>query len=575
MATCPKCRGQFPDDLKFCPTDGTSLLADEAFSGADADLPSGHTVGEYQVEKKIGEGGFGAVYLAVHPLIGKRVAVKVLSREYSSNPQMVQRFIEEARAVNQIRHRNIIDIFSFGVLDDKRQYFVMEYLDGKPLDVLLRERGRLRPEEAVPLLRQVARALDAAHTAGIAHRDLKPENVFVSYDDDGNPYPKLLDFGIAKLLGESQRSGQHRTRTGQPIGTPYYMSPEQCLGKSVDHRTDIYSFGVMCHELLTGKLPFWAEELMNVLVMQMTQQPPRMSAVCPEIPAGLDEPVLRMLAKQPENRPPAVASALEALAQAARDAGFAVEVHTKRSGMSTPGLLPPVPGKLTPAEQAEIGAAQTMPIGSARAEVMASLSAGGTPGAASVTAESGLETGLPGPTGGSRVKLVGALAGLGAIGVVVAVVLLRGSFGAGNADPAAAASGTASAVPTATTMGATAASATPTATSTSVAGEVKITVQSTPPGVDVYLGDSDAKLGSAPGPIIVQRGDKPITLTFRATGFTPERVDITPAGDVIVPVKLARGVVGGAKTAKPAGTGAPEQPTGQPKPKGTSTEVVF
>ena len=571
MATCPKCRGQYPDDVQFCPTDGERLLADAAFSGSDSDLAAGLLVGEYQVERKIGEGGFGAVYLAVHPLIGKRVAVKVLSREYSSNPQMVQRFIEEARAVNQIRHRNIIDIFSFGVLEDKRQYFVMEYLDGKPLDVVLREKGRLQPEEAIPLLRQVARALDAAHAAGIAHRDLKPENVFVSYDDDGNPFPKLLDFGIAKLLGESQRSGQHRTRTGQPIGTPYYMSPEQCLGKSVDHRTDIYSFGVMCHELLTGKLPFWAEELMNVLVMQMTQPPPRMSATCPEIPVPLDEPVLRMLAKQPENRPPGVASGLEALAQAARDAGFAVEVHTKRSGMSTPGVLPPVPGgaKLTPAEQAAIGAAQTMPIGSAPAGLATRLSGRSTPGASAVTAGNGLETSLPRPGPSGRGKLLGAVGAVIVVGAIAAVVALRGFGGGDKAGPGG--SGSASTMAAATPGSAATASASPTATASAAApsDEVSLTIQSTPPGVDVFLGDGAEKLGSAPGPIHLKRGDKPLTLTFKAAGYAPERVEVTPSGDVIMPVRLDRSASSGGKGPKPGGT-----ESAKPPPKSTS-DVAF
>src|SRR6478735_3641940 len=147
--------------------------------GIDADLDPGQVVGEYQVECKLGQGGFGAVFKAVHPLIGKQVAIKVLSQQYSSNPQMVSRFIAEARAVNQIRNRNIIDIFSFGQLDDGRQYYVMELLDGKTFDGYRKKKGRLSPEEAMPILRGIARALDAAHSHGIAHRDLKPENVFL------------------------------------------------------------------------------------------------------------------------------------------------------------------------------------------------------------------------------------------------------------------------------------------------------------------------------------------------------------------------------------------------------------
>ncbi|HRI71204.1 MAG TPA: serine/threonine-protein kinase, partial [Polyangium sp.] len=248
MATCPTCLTRYSDDLTTCSADGATLVADGLLP-TDLSLKTGHVVGEYRIERKIGEGGFGAVYSAVHPVIGKSAAIKVLSPQFSADPVMVSRFISEARAVNQIRNRGIIDIFAFGKLDDGRQYYIMELLEGKTLEEYLRERGRLRPAEALPLLRQIGRALDAAHAAGIAHRDMKPENVFLVFDEDGTILPKLLDFGIAKLLGDSQQS---KTRTGTPMGTPLYMSPEQCRGKQVDHRTDIYSFGVMTHVMLTG-----------------------------------------------------------------------------------------------------------------------------------------------------------------------------------------------------------------------------------------------------------------------------------------------------------------------------------
>ncbi|MGE3457639.1 MAG: serine/threonine protein kinase, partial [Kofleriaceae bacterium] len=166
----------------------------------DVDLENGQQVGEYVVEGKLGQGAFGTVFKATHPLIGKNVAVKVLSHRFSVDPEMVSRFVAEARAVNQIQHRHIIDIFSFGKLDDGRQYYVMEYLDGETLDALL-GRGRVPIGEALTILRAIAKALDAAHAKGIAHRDLKAENIFLARDTDGGVFPKLLDFGIAKLLG--------------------------------------------------------------------------------------------------------------------------------------------------------------------------------------------------------------------------------------------------------------------------------------------------------------------------------------------------------------------------------------
>ena len=165
-------------------------------SSADPALEAGSEVGEYRIEALIGRGGFGSVYRAVHPVIGKQVAIKVLARKYSADPAVVSRFQHEARAVNQIRHRNIIDIFGFGQLEDGRSYYVMELLDGQPLDEHLAQVGAIPLGEAIPILRAVARALAAAHAKGIAHLDLKPENIFLARESDGTIFPKLLDFGI-------------------------------------------------------------------------------------------------------------------------------------------------------------------------------------------------------------------------------------------------------------------------------------------------------------------------------------------------------------------------------------------
>jgi serine/threonine-protein kinase len=337
MATCPVCRTHYADDVARCPDDGETLLPDEAFLSADAELAPGTMVGEYLIEAKLGQGSFGAVYRAHHPVICKAAAVKVLSRHWSSNPQVVARFIDEARAVNHIRHRNIIDIFAFGALPDGRQYYVMELLDGKPFDEFLHEKGRLSPETALPLLRAVARALDAAHAHGIVHRDLKPENVFLVFDEDGLVRPKLLDFGIAKLLGDSTREN---TRTGAPLGTPSYMSPEQCHGQPVDVRTDVYSLGVMAHLVLTGELPFEGDSVMNILVKHLSEPPPRMSERCPELPPALDAPVLHMLEKDPARRPASAGSAVEALTAAAVASGMAVGLVARADERVRRGVAP-------------------------------------------------------------------------------------------------------------------------------------------------------------------------------------------------------------------------------------------
>jgi eukaryotic-like serine/threonine-protein kinase len=283
-----------------------------AIGANDQDLAVGQEVGEYRIESTLGKGGFGTVYGAVHPLIGKRVAIKVLARKYSADEEIVSRFVAEARAVNQIRHRNIIDIFSFGALADGRHYYVMEYLDGEPLDVHIRNHGPMPLDEAIPVLRSIARALDAAHAKGIAHRDLKPENIFLAQDADGVRFPKLLDFGIAKLLAPDD-DVRHKTGTGVPIGTPYYMSPEQCRGREVDHRTDIYSFGIVTYRLLTGTYPFEGDDYMELLVKQMNDEPPAPSSRNEALTPAVDEAIAWMMRKDRAQRPPNVIEGVNAL----------------------------------------------------------------------------------------------------------------------------------------------------------------------------------------------------------------------------------------------------------------------
>jgi serine/threonine-protein kinase len=297
-------------------------VPDETFAHVDRDIPAGTTVGEYTIESKLGEGGFGAVYRAVHPLIGKNAAVKVLSREFSANPQMVSRFIAEARAVNQIRHRNIIDIFSFGQLPDGRQYYIMELLEGMSFDALLKAKTRLELADALPIFRGIARALDAAHAKGILHRDLKPENVFLIRTDDGGFEPKLLDFGLVKLIdaakagGKDTPGGSHNTKTGTPMGTPYYMSPEQCRGLDVDARTDVYSFGAMAFEVLTGDVPYTGHSTVDILMQHMTAPVPSAHERCAAVPAALDGPLTQIMAKDPGARPAHVGEAVDLLAHA-------------------------------------------------------------------------------------------------------------------------------------------------------------------------------------------------------------------------------------------------------------------
>jgi serine/threonine-protein kinase len=268
--------------------------------GRDPDVPPGTVLGEYSVESRIGQGGMGTVFSAVHPLIGKRAAVKVLRRELCEDPITLERFIDEARVVNQIGHPNIVDVFAFGQLDDGRSYFVMEWLKGETLRARL-DRGGMDQFEACAILKSLARALEAAHDKGVIHRDLKPDNVFLVEERDELPRVKLLDFGIAKLVRADQTVS--RTATGAMIGTPQYVAPEQAKGHHIDARVDIYSLGCVAYELLTGRPPFLADNAMEMVAKHLMETPTRMSALRKGIPRELDALVSEMLAKDREQRP--------------------------------------------------------------------------------------------------------------------------------------------------------------------------------------------------------------------------------------------------------------------------------
>lgn len=278
-------------------------LAPELGNGdeAPAELQMGQMVAEYQVIGVLGRGGMGTVYAGVQPIIGKPVAIKVLQREFVSNRDVVHRFIQEARAVNQARSRYVVDIFSFGTLPDGAHYFVMEQLEGLPLRAVIERRGRLTFDVAYEILTCVAKGLKAAHDKGIVHRDLKPENIMVLDEADGGTSAKVLDFGIAKLQG-GQAPG-FTTRTGTAMGTPYYMSPEQCRGVSVDHRTDIYALGVIMFEMFTGALPFTANSYIDLVNKHLYAAPPRPRELAPDVPEELEAFILRCLSKEPMGRP--------------------------------------------------------------------------------------------------------------------------------------------------------------------------------------------------------------------------------------------------------------------------------
>jgi serine/threonine-protein kinase len=276
----------------------------------------GRRIGNYDIQAKIGEGGMGMVYLGLHPQIGKRVAIKVLHEELSSKAEVVVRFFNEARSVNDINHPNIVDIVDFGDINLDGvvfKYIIMEFLDGESLSSRIRREG-VTIRETLHIIAQCASALAASHSKGVVHRDLKPENVFLCTRGPDRNYVKLLDFGIAKLIGDGGAAMSSRTRTGMVIGTPAYMSPEQCEGRGlIDHRSDIYALGVVMYELLTGRVPFPGDGFGEVLVAHLTREPEPPAQLNHNIPPEIEAIVLHCLKKDKGQRFQSMTDMLAAL----------------------------------------------------------------------------------------------------------------------------------------------------------------------------------------------------------------------------------------------------------------------
>jgi len=255
------------------------------------ELAAGTLVGEYRVRQALAIGGCGTVYAAEHRVLGRPAAVKILHRELAASPEMVERFVREARAVNLVNHPNIVDIYDFGELGGRQPYFVMELLEGQNLEKLIDERGRLPPEDVLEILEPICLALGAAHAVGVVHRDLKASNVFLA-SGRGRRKVKLLDFGIAKLV--DPQAGDGLTSAGSRLGTPYAMAPEQIRGGTITPRADIYALGVLVFHMVTGSHPFESEDAAELERMHLSAPAPRPSARVPSSPA-LDAIVLRCL----------------------------------------------------------------------------------------------------------------------------------------------------------------------------------------------------------------------------------------------------------------------------------------
>jgi serine/threonine-protein kinase len=279
-------------------------------------------VGGFEVQEILGRGGMGTVYAAVHPQIGKRVAIKVVSAAYAGNEELYERFRREAHVVSRVQHPGLVNVFTFDRLPDGRPYLVMELLEGEALAERI-ARAPLQLPELLDIFGQILDALGAAHEGGVVHRDLKPENIFLC-QVRGRLQVKLLDFGLAK---DTDAGARAMTRTGITMGTPAYMSPEQCRGRGVDHRTDLYALGAVLYEVVTGDPPFLSDTVLDLLNQHLNEAPvpPSRRAV---LPAALEAVILRALEKRAEDRYQTAAemlAALQAVATPEEAAGMRLE----------------------------------------------------------------------------------------------------------------------------------------------------------------------------------------------------------------------------------------------------------
>jgi serine/threonine-protein kinase len=389
------------------------LSDSEAPEGSTSKLafPGSILVGKFRLEDIVGYGGMGSVWRATHLGLGQEIAIKLVSREFVKSADALRRFDTEAKAAARIRSRHVPQVFDNGVLDDGTPYLAMELLQGQTLFKRVHVSGPLPLHETVSILEQCCRALGRAHALGIVHRDIKPDNIYlaVSADDDGYVV-KVLDFGIAKVqtLAENEHLS---TRTGQLLGTPMYMSPEQARGlRTIDHRTDLYSLGLVAHVMLTGNLAFSSESLGDLLVQICTQPLPSLRAQAPYLPPAMEDWFQKACARDADQRYPSAQAFVDGLRLAAGLTAtgdrFSAPMSGDTSGILRPQTTPmpvqtPMPGSMN----------VTMPMQ-------------GSP-SVSTTGGTSLEGQIPGvPSKGKSMALVFVVAGVALAAGVLGITLV-------------------------------------------------------------------------------------------------------------------------------------------------------
>jgi serine/threonine-protein kinase len=345
---CPTCGTEYPLSERFCPRDGTALRS----SNPQGDLVGSVVHEKFHVIKKLGEGGMGAVYLAEHVKMGRKVALKVMNPGMHQDPDAIARFNREAKNASQLNHPNVCGIYDFGETPDGLIYLAMEFIEGSSLTSVIEKSGSLTPARAANIIHQAADALQVAHDYGIVHRDLKPDNIMIARARDGSDVVKVVDFGIAKA---SSSDAQKVTKTGLVVGTPEYMSPEQLAGDKLDGRSDIYSLGLVAFNCLTGKLPFPSNSAQEAMIMRLTDQPKTLAEMKPDVawPEQLQAVMDRALARD-------VADRYQSAAEFGRDMARAVE-HMPQAIAAEAGTQVIGAGAVAAASAAKTAAAPAVP----------------------------------------------------------------------------------------------------------------------------------------------------------------------------------------------------------------------
>ena len=496
--------------------------------------------GRYRIQRRLGEGGMGVVYLARHEAIEKRVAIKILKAEYSQRSEIVARFQQEAKSASRVKHPNIVDVFDFGQIEDGRFFLALEYLEGRDLAQEMSRMGRRMPApRALELVTQVCSALAAAHAKGVVHRDMKPENIFLEGET-----VKIVDFGIAKMReigegfeeapterGQDGEPPRRLTKAGTVFGTPEYIAPEQAAAREIDGRVDVYAVGCILYELLTGRVPFVGDSLVHTLMMQLTEPVPAMREVYPALAISpeLESAVMRALEKQPSARWANMEEFEDALLATPEGQQVPFRGRSDRRSRGAGGSIPPPASMPPPGDEAP------MPLVSipARARTM-------DPERARMTDRSSTMPELPEPRsrGGSRTGVVvGALAG-GVVLALIGMVTMK-RMGLASTDGAPTATPT---MPTATPT----APPAPTAPTTPTASSPTVTVQSQvvlhvvtdPPGAIVKKGGFQV-CDQSPCDVLAQPNE--------ATDLSAEKGDARGRAKVLaqreqtVTIKLAKG----------------------------------